>query len=250
VNINISFKLTCALEVKSKVKMRWILIKLLALKNSISIARGTMYVTLGSVACDVTYDATWDAACDVVCDALHATVMDAASDAALDVVMGESFRVAKQGKTLEEVTNLTCLYVMNNYDKILSFVVNLGTKIQPNENINWSKALRRLITFNGKTMKELGLMNRRFRFFYFFRVHELFSLLEENEQLITDFYKLVQTIGDLECYNELFITNISLELIDEETNIPRDVAKIILDYSNFSVHNPDDVVLVHNKIKG
>jgi hypothetical protein len=209
--------------------MRLILVKLLVLERSLTIA--------------------WDVAGDVAVDAARRVAWDTARHATWDAV-GNAARDVAKGKTTEEIANVACLSVMCNYNKILSAIDNKGSLIRPDKNADWSKILRRLITFDDEAMKKLGLMNHRFRIFYLFRVHELFSLLEENKQLIADFYKLVQTIGDLECYNELFITNIPLTLIESGANIPRDVAKIILDYSNFSVHNPDDVVLVHNKITG
>jgi hypothetical protein len=49
-------------------------------------------------------------------------------------------------------------------------------------------------------------------------------------------------------YNKLFDGNVSLELLNEEIDIPLDLLKIIVDYSHLSIYDPDDVSLVFNKI--
>jgi hypothetical protein len=191
--------------------MRLILVKLFALERSLAVA----------------WDATWDVA--------RSAAWRATWDVAWDVARSAAWDVVKQGK----IANATCL----------SAIDDEGSVIRPDKNADWSKILRRLITFDDEVVKKLGLMNHHFRFFYFLRVHEIFSLLptKDYEGLITDFYQLLKKTGDLECYNQLFLTDISLEFV--ETSIPRDVAKIILDYSNLSIHDPDDIVLVHNKLK-
>jgi hypothetical protein len=236
-----------------KSAMRSILVKLLTLKDSLDIACDvTLHVPEGATrrafieAKSVAANVLWRVAIYVV----TYETWDKTMEVARNVAWYGAWCEAKRGKSLEEATELACLFVMTDYDKIFSAIDNLGAKIQSKENLDWSNILRGLITFDDEALKKLDLMNRRFKFFYFLRVHELFSIFARDERLIVDFYKLVQKVGDLECYNRLFVADIPLKSIKEETNIPRDVVKIILDYSNLSIHCPDDVALVSNKIKG
>jgi hypothetical protein len=200
--------------------MRLILVKLLALERSLTIAAG-------EAAWNVAWYAAWD------------TAWDATGDVAKNV--------AKKGKTPEEVANLACLSIMNSYDKILSSVDNLGTNIRHKENLDWNKTLIKLITFDDEGFAKLGLTNHRFKLFYFLRVHEIFSMLG-NDELLTNFHQLLERTGDLECYNKLFLTDIPLELV--ETIVPRDVARIILAYSDSSVYNNNDVNTITSKLIG
>jgi hypothetical protein len=209
--------------------MRSILVKLLALENSLALVAATdeaeykVWYTTNSV--------TWDLAWNVS--------FNAARDA------------AKLGKSPKELSNQTCASVMKNYNNILSSIDNIGCMIKFRENFNLVTSLRRLVTFDDEAIKKLGLMNHRFRLFYLFRVHELLSLLKNNrEKLMTDFYNLVKKLGDLKCYNKLFVSNIPLEMVENVTSISRDVVKVILDYSELSIYEPGDVVFISNKIAG
>jgi hypothetical protein len=234
--------------------MRSILVKLLVLERSLTIAWYVAWSVAQDAAGDAAGDAAWDAASDAArdvawdatCDATGDAARDVACDAARDVAWDAARGVAKQGKNQEESVDVVCLSVMCNYNKILSAIDNKGSVIKPKENVDWGKILRKLITFNVLSSKKLGLMNHRFKLFYFLRVHEIFSTLAENEELMIDFYRLLETIGDLKCYNQLFLTDIPLTMM--ETNVPIDVAKIILDYSNLSIHNPNDVDKVMQRL--
>jgi hypothetical protein len=210
-------------------------VKLLALNKSLFVSASISIHSAGNLGYGInlaSWYTTWHATMSVVNDILTNNTADESKYR--DMIM------SKEGETLDEIVNLACLSTMNNYNKILSIVEN-GDVIQPKINVDWNKTIRKLFIFTFEELQGLKLMNRRFRLFYFLRVHELLTFGSDEKSMI-DFYNLVKTLGDLECYNQLFVGNIPLELVD--TYVPRDVAKIILDYSNLSIYDPDDILLI------
>jgi hypothetical protein len=139
---------------------------------------------------------------------------------------------------------------MKNYDKIFNIVDNLSNKI----NI----ALR-LITFDNDKLKKLKLMDKRLRLFYFFRVYEIISLIVDNvdnasitTNVSDEFWQLLKKLGDLDDYNQLFISEIKLnwlcKLIELIKNIPRDLVKLIIDYCQPSIYICEDLDLISDRI--
>jgi hypothetical protein len=168
--------------------MRSILVKSFALQNSITIGRYTAWNAVGNATWDVPFHAVWN----VVLYAAERETCNLAKDAALGVGLYIMNNEAKRGKNPEEIIDLACLSVIDNYQGIFLAVDKLGSAIKSRTSADWNQVLKSFITFDDEKTKNLGSMNRRFKFFYFLRVHEILSMLVENEELMTDFYKLLK----------------------------------------------------------
>jgi hypothetical protein len=150
---------------------------------------------------------------------------------------------------VKDIVDVVCISVMNDYDKIFNIVDKLT--VEPKEGMNPVNVVRLLITFDDDQLKKLSLMNKRFRLFYFFRVHEIISLVGDSKILLQELNQLLKKLGDLDEYNQLFVININLEklyALDELVNIPRDLVKIIIDYCHLFIDDDQDVNLISRKL--
>ena len=234
--------------------MRNFVVKVLALENSLYIAWNAASNAAGGTAGDAAGDAAWSAAWYAAWSAAEGAAWSAAEGAARIAVRD----AAKSGKSVEDIADVACLSVMNNYDKILEAIDKLDSVIEPKKGMNPIDVARRLITFNDDQMKKLVLMNKRFRLFYFFRVHEIISLINDDQDddverslLLNEFNELLKKIGDLATYNQLFVSDIKLESLDGLStiiNIPRDMIKIMISYCHLSIHNTYDLNDIFDKI--
>jgi hypothetical protein len=102
-------------------------------------------------------------------------------------------------------------------------------------------------------------MDKRLRLFYFFRVYEIISLIVDNvdnasitTNVSDEFWQLLKKLGDLDDYNQLFISEIKLnwlcKLIELIKNIPRDLVKLIIDYCQPSIYICEDLDLISDRI--
>jgi hypothetical protein len=218
--------------------MREILVKLITLHTSLFFVEDESQ--------DVARLATWNTTKGVFLYAARSSIWYAIQDVARDAAQDEKkvIILGKDSKSIDQA----CLYAMSNYNRILSSIDKLGSLIELKKNVDWCVVLQRLITFDDDAINKLGLMNRHLRLFYLLRVHEIFSMIlstlgvDNKEESMIDFYKLLKKTGDLEAYNGLFICDVPLVLIENQTSIPRDVAKIIINYSHSSIYNVDEMV--------
>lgn len=163
----------------------------------------------------------------------------------------------KRGKNEQQIYDATCLAVINEYDTIFVAI----SKLDKNKGINFEIKLkekpchitRLLMIFDDLT--ELSVSNKRFSFFYFFKVHEIISLIGQvkNEQniILTQFYELLHVLGDLNEYNQLFTSNItfdSLNILTSLFDIPRDIVKLIIIYCQLSIHDGKDLDNISTKL--
>jgi hypothetical protein len=156
-----------------------------------------------------------------------------------------------------------CQIVMVNYNKIFEKIVNTfsdNSQYHLPQEINVVKIIHTLLTFDRGQLKELSLMNKRFLLFYFLRVDQLAALATtmltpiDVDKLKEKLNGLMKKMETYEIYNRLFCSNIRAEellIIFDNSNsvkVPLDIAKIIVDYSHFSISSEEDCDQVLNKI--
>jgi hypothetical protein len=236
--------------------MRQFVVKILALESSLCIAWNTLVYEDG-------ISGVYDAAGEVA----GAIIRYEARNVAKSAVRSSIRDAAKNRTTNEDIVQAVCLSTMNSYAKILEAIDNLGSVIKPKEEMNPMKAARLLITFDDDQLKKLMLMNRRFRLFYFFKVHEIiFSLLpllpllpldivndDDRNMLPSEFNQLLKRTGDFDVYNNFFVSDITSDELDKLTNIfrndfPHDLTKLIVDYCHLSIYNKFDLNFILDKI--
>jgi hypothetical protein len=239
--------------------MKEFIVKILTLENSLYTVNDVEWSIVGNTAWSVAWNVAWNVAWHAVCDNSRNVARKTARSLATIAATVATTTDAKNGK---EIVDVACLSMMNNYDKIFTAVNNLGDKIRPKENINPIDITRQLITFDNQ-VKKLLLMSKRFRLFYFFKVHEIIVSLPPSETgdinddddnrntlLLDEFNQLLKRTGDLNEYNQLFVSDITLHELEklDELNIPRDLVKLVVDYCHLSVHNKSDLNLILDRI--
>jgi hypothetical protein len=147
------------------------------------------------------------------------------------------------GKTDEEISVEIYSLVINNYNSIVEWSRNNETVKMINNGIKQNdvvKIIYHLLTFDD--IQTLEKMDSRLFFFYFFCVQELIGHHEKIE-------KLMKKLGKDKEWNKLFET-FALDQITGilDDVIPVDLVKIIVGYSNLSIHNVDDFNCILNKI--
>jgi prefoldin subunit 5 len=159
------------------------------------------------------------------------------------------------------ITDYYSQLVMKNYNKILNALCqsseDFNHKLIPFEEIDCIKVIETLLTFDETELEKLMLVNRQFRLFYFLKVHELIVLIAApvtvSTELVDRLNVLMKKVDDYETYNQLFNNDTEKlrqldELILSITIIPRDIVKIIVDYSHLSIYCAHDQDLILNKI--
>jgi hypothetical protein len=232
-------------EFVSKVKN--FAIKLIALQDSINIVKSAITCAINRISFGVFVGGYSNVVNMAVKDAFGRLLWSSAGKNTRTKTRVSVYSAANRGEDIEEITNFACSSIMDNYNEILTVTRSSEPEISPNKNVDWDKIARYLIDIDDTMMEKMCLSNRRFRFFYFFLVHELFSLLpSDNEMVLKEFSQFLKKIGDLESYNNLFLGNISLN--SSTIDIPLDLIKIIIDYTRLSIYNPDDVGIIFNKL--
>lgn len=227
--------------------MRRFIIKIFTLAQSIHIAGSSSHVSTRSHAI-ISIPALY-AACDV------SSMND---DCIWNDPENESCEVTNytrdKGKTVEEITHLIYASVMKRYETIVP-VENFNLPSKTKKQIDPTEVVRTLITFDIHQLKQLSLLRKRFRLFYFLKVHEIISLLNDitksDEDQITksgeeniwhDFWELLNRLGDLEFYNHLFINPLAFSIFDQCCLfIPQDIMKIVAGYCHWSIYDTDDL---------
>jgi hypothetical protein len=245
--------------------MRQFVVKVLALENSLYVAKSTANVTpdvIGYTVANTALNAAFDATSRATWSAIGNIAVNAVENLANNVTKG-----ATGGRMVKNIDDIVCSSVMNDYNKIFTAIDNLGSAIQPKEGMNPINVTRRLIKFDDMELERLSLMNRRFRFFYFLKVHEIISSTPlgddnsnvEKDLLLNEFNHLLKKLGDLDEYNQLFESDITVDRLEESTtihgnnflgknNFPRDLTKLIVNYCQLSIEIADDLNLIFNKI--
>lgn len=156
---------------------------------------------------------------------------------------------------------------MNHYHSIFIETDHFGSTFECEENVQIINIVRQLVTFSGDAISKLSLMNKRLRLFYFFKVHEIISLIneindheldndhdviltqKENQQFLMDqFYDILRQVGDLDAYKYLFISSINLLQIAGILNLARDLIKLVITYCHLRLDNADDLNSISHKI--
>jgi hypothetical protein len=236
--------------------MRQFVIKIIALENSL--------ILWNAFANDEPISA-WTVEAEVAGIVIKHKARNAAKSVASSTIRNS----VKNKINNKDVIQTICSSTINDYDKILEEAIDdLGSMIKPRKDTNPINIVRLLITFDEGQLKKLMSMNKRLRFFYFFKVHEIISLLppplsetgannitNDNEinMLLSEFNQLLKTTGDFDIYNNFFVSDITLEKLKEFTTIfkndfPRDLTKLIVDYCHLSIHNKSDFNLILDRI--
>jgi hypothetical protein len=131
----------------------------------------------------------------------------------------------------------------------ISKIDKLRNKISQYNDVDWNLVAKDLVRFDVETKEMFGLMNSTFILFYLFRVHELLTMLPNNSESMIKFAKLLKKLGQLDRYNDLFDKNVSPYLFVDKVNLPTVLLRIVLDYSELSIYNPDDVAIISERIE-
>lgn len=188
-------------------------------------------------------------------------VRDAIWSKFYDPVSQIIWKIKKSEANIEEIAEVVCSLVMNKYDTIVSTINNMNENIQPKYKMNHFYVARMLTSFTGGETTIFAPMNRRFRIFFFFRVHEIIALVSdigkeahdkvanlvvEQNNLLRELYELLTKLGDVNIYNGYFVSYITLEKLESSKVcimicIPHDVIKLIIIYCQLSIYNIEDL---------
>lgn len=156
---------------------------------------------------------------------------------------------------IKKMANFASLSVIKNYDKIHQDINNLWKNIQIKNELNQRDIVRQFITFTNREVKNLGMMNERLKLFYFLRVDEIISLIVQTNDkkiLLRELYELMNETGDLKVYNQLFLSHLTLEnveqLDDVMIHVPQDMFKLIISYCHLSIYDENDLALISTKL--
>lgn len=253
--------------------MRRFLVKILTLENALGIAISGWYRATCNIPNLLTAKIT--AAFDVTQRSSRMVVFDGAIKISRDMAQSATYKVNKiwdtistklrNATTIQHFVDTVCFALMDNYEIIFQAIDNLS-QITPQPNINPIAMARQLIAFDDDDIKKLFFINKPFRLFYFFTIHEIISIIREinidncaqdieQPKLLTEFYELLNKLGDLQDYNHLFVeTTVHRITRSERLNeltmnikIPSDVMKIIITYCRLSIYNTDDVKDIYKK---
>lgn len=197
---------------------------------------------------DILWERTSNAVRHILIYATPGDIWHAIGNVTLTLVSCAENDAMKNGKTVSDMLDIVCLSVMNNHEKIFDAINKLYYQITINPKMNASAIVQSLFIFTPPFLKRLRIMNPRFRLFYFLKIHEIISILNEDENnLANQFFQSLNEVGDLHTYKNMFLPNITLRYIDSLekftmfSNIPNDVMKLIIEYCHLSIHNSDDL---------
>jgi hypothetical protein len=233
-------------------RMANLVAKFIALESTFSIASKLMLENFQHQRVDdemgiEAWDATWYAVnlpVQIKVDGLTDTVIDMRRNISLKFL--ETVQGTVQGRNKEEVIDICCKLMINNYRKIFDAVNKLCEQHKVANLPDVIKSIEYLLTFSDKSMNKLATMNRRFRLFYFFQVYEIICLNKDiDNETVMKFEQLVDKLGDSLEYKKLFgeikLENLENILTTAKIDIPRDLIKLIIEYCKFSIHNPSDL---------
>lgn len=253
--------------------MKQLIIKIVTLENALFSARAlaenaavsAIWITnktSRSVVIPITGKIVWLTAYTAVTDIVEIELMDASEKATKYIIENiernlnilsdsiQSNLVHKSNTILEaahKITSVAYDFVMKDYSKIATIIHNiLEVKIQINSHkINPINVVNQFITFSDGEIKELHLMNQPARIFYFFKVHEIISLVGDivgEKILMSKFWQLLVQVDDFELYSRFFISDIKLKSLNKiMSNIPTDIIKLIIDYCHLTIHSSQDL---------